>query len=77
MTSQTQEIPLGICGGKSGSRSSFLAATSVSPACLIPAMLHINISFLYLTGKAISVQACTDPAGSRRLRLPDLETVGT
>jgi len=46
MTSQTQESPFGICGGKSGSRSSFTATTSVSPVYLIPAMLHINISFM-------------------------------
>jgi len=28
-------------------------------------------------GKAIPLQAWTDPAGSRRLRLPDFKTVGT
>ena len=28
-------------------------------------------------GKAILLQACTDPEGSRRLRLPDFMTIGT
>ena len=28
-------------------------------------------------GKAIPVQACTGPEGSRRLRLPDFKTIGT
>jgi len=28
-------------------------------------------------GKAIPVEAWTDPEGSRRLRLPDFETIGT
>jgi hypothetical protein len=27
--------------------------------------------------KAIPLQACTDPEGSRRLRLPDFKTIGT
>jgi hypothetical protein len=29
------------------------------------------------TGKAIPLQACTGPEGSRRLRLPDFKTIGT
>jgi len=29
------------------------------------------------TGKAIPLQACTGPEGSRRVRLPDVQTVGT
>ena len=28
-------------------------------------------------GKAIPLQACTGPEGSRRLRLPDFKTIGT
>jgi hypothetical protein len=28
-------------------------------------------------GKAIELQALTDPEGSRRLRLPDFKTIGT
>jgi hypothetical protein len=28
-------------------------------------------------GKAIPLQALTDPEGSRRLRLPDFKTIGT
>jgi len=31
----------------------------------------------FKTGKAIPLQAWTDPEGSRRLRLPDFKTVGT
>jgi hypothetical protein len=34
--------------------------------------LHIKVK-----GKAIPLQAWTDPEGSRRLRLPDFKTVGT
>jgi hypothetical protein len=32
---------------------------------------------LYITGKAIPLQALTGPEGSRRLRLPDFKTIGT
>jgi len=28
-------------------------------------------------GKAKPLQTCTDPEGSRKLRLPDLKTIGT
>jgi len=28
-------------------------------------------------GKAITLQACRGPEGSRRLRLPDFKTIGT
>jgi hypothetical protein len=28
-------------------------------------------------GKAIHIQAWTDPEGSRRLRIPDFKTIGT
>jgi len=28
-------------------------------------------------GKATLLQACTDPEGPRRLRLPDFKTIGT
>jgi len=28
-------------------------------------------------GKAIPLQACIDPEGSRRMRLPDFKTIGT
>jgi hypothetical protein len=28
-------------------------------------------------GKAIPLQVCRDPEGSRRLRLPDFKTIGT
>jgi hypothetical protein len=31
----------------------------------------------WIKGKAIPLQALTDPEGSRRLRLPDLKTIGT
>jgi hypothetical protein len=33
--------------------------------------------FTYVKGKAIPLQACTGPEGSRRLRLPDFKTIGT
>jgi hypothetical protein len=31
----------------------------------------------YTKGKAIPLQAWTDPEGSRRLRIPDFKTIGT
>jgi hypothetical protein len=31
----------------------------------------------YIKGKVTPLQALTDPEGSRRLRLPDLKTIGT
>jgi hypothetical protein len=34
-------------------------------------------SVINVKGKAIPLQAWTDPEGSRRLRLPDFKTVGT
>jgi hypothetical protein len=38
---------------------------------------NIHISILEGKGKAIPLQALTGPEGSRRLRLPDLKTIGT
>jgi hypothetical protein len=35
------------------------------------------VSDLKSKGKAIPLQALTDPEGSRRLRLPDFKTIGT
>jgi hypothetical protein len=35
------------------------------------------LSLVHNKGKAIPLQALTDPEGSRRLRLPDFKTVGT
>jgi hypothetical protein len=35
---------------------------------------HSNVA---VKGKAIPLQAWTDPEGSRRLRLPDFKTIGT
>jgi hypothetical protein len=32
---------------------------------------------MFVKGKAIPLQACTGPEGSRRLRLPDFKTIGT
>jgi len=40
-------------------------------------MITFQISKLLKEGKATDVQARTGPEGSRRLRLPDLKTVGT
>jgi len=42
--------------------------------------LHLFISFLKISGnifQAIPLQAWTGPDGSRRLRLPDFNTIGT
>jgi hypothetical protein len=33
--------------------------------------------YMLYEGKAIPLQALTDPEGSRRLRLPDIKTIGT
>ena len=38
--------------------------------------LRVYVIFLS-KGKAIPLQAWTDPEGSRKMRLPDLKTVGT
>jgi hypothetical protein len=40
--------------------------------------LRINVLFVKVKGKckAILLQAWTGPEGSRRLRLPDLKTIG-
>jgi hypothetical protein len=35
------------------------------------------VSYKCVKGKAIPLQALTEPEGSRRLRLPDFKTVGT
>jgi len=37
----------------------------------------IEWNSIIVNGKAIPLQASTGPEGSRRLRLPDLKTVGT
>jgi len=40
-------------------------------------VLFTNINVIGVKGKALPLQAWRDCAGSRRLRLPDFETVGT
>ena len=42
---------------------------------LLPQLYKCSI--LYVKGKAIPLQAWTDPDGSRRLRISDFKTVGT
>jgi len=37
----------------------------------------LQAGFIPYKGKAIPLQACTGPEGSRRLRLPDFKTIGT
>jgi len=44
--------------------------------CLSP-NFALKIQLAVSKGKAIPLQAWTDPKGSRRLRLPDFKTVGT
>jgi len=50
---------------------------------VLPNAWHIITKLNYVTsqtrvnGKAIPLQALTCPEGSRRLRLPDLNTIGT
>jgi hypothetical protein len=54
--------------------SNLIASTSWNPVGLS----RPGIGLLYLKmGKAIPLQAWTDPEVSRRLRLPDFKTVGT
>ena len=41
---------------------------------------YVTYVFVFLgkgNGKAIALQAWTDPEGSRRLRFPDFKTIGT
>jgi len=40
-------------------------------------LLYLLLSVRDKKGKTIPLQAWTGPEGSRRLRLPDFETVGT
>jgi len=41
-------------------------------------LLGISYNILVIAkGKAIPLQACTGPEGSRRLRLPDFKTIST
>jgi len=42
-----------------------------------PRVHHTISHLMFLIGKAIPMQAWTDPEGSRRLRLPDFKTIGT
>jgi hypothetical protein len=39
--------------------------------------LPLNVAFHKGKGKAIPLEACTDPESSRRLKLPDFKTIGT
>jgi hypothetical protein len=57
---------------------------SVKFNCWILTRGNVNIYSLFnkilerrFKGKAIPLQALTDPEGSRRLRLPDVKTTGT
>jgi hypothetical protein len=43
----------------------------------IPCSISLSISKEAAKGKAIPVQTWTGPEGSRRLRFPDIKTVGT
>jgi len=51
----------------------------VSAICYDFEQVTINVKHMLVVkkGKAIPLQAWTDPEGSRRLRLPDFKTVGT
>jgi hypothetical protein len=40
-------------------------------------LLRSSVAVVLVKGKAIPLQAWTDPEGSRRLRLPDFKTIGT
>jgi hypothetical protein len=59
--------------------------TSIPPigctACTEPQCLYKGVLYLYLTfkgkGKVIPLQASTGPECSRRLRLPDVQIIGT
>jgi len=54
-----------------------LLIMSFSPFRLFSIHLNHFCSWWKGKGKAIPLQAWTDPEGSRRLRLPDFQTVGT
>jgi len=58
----------------------------LNPICHLLALLgahhvfHVSglrINVYKAKGKAIPLKAWTDPEGSRRMRLPDLKTIGT
>jgi hypothetical protein len=44
---------------------------------LLPTVLISITNSVKCNGKAIPLQALTDPEGFRRLRLPDFKTIGT
>jgi hypothetical protein len=47
------------------------------PDVCIPNIVQQVLLKVKRKGKAIPLQALTDPEGSRRLRLPDFMTIGT
>ena len=54
-----------------------MSITLSSYSALPPTACPILTSSIFYYGKAIPLQAWTGPEGSRRLRLPDFNTVGT
>jgi hypothetical protein len=53
---------------------SVLSTLHLNDALII---LIVGPSIFVVKGKAIPLQALTGPEGSRRLRIPDLKTIGT
>jgi hypothetical protein len=45
--------------------------------CAVDNKLLTSVTIHWQKGKAIPLQAWTDPEGSRKLRLPDFKTIGT
>jgi hypothetical protein len=60
----------------SGQTTLLVSFQSVTQTLYIPSiqLCHLNTA---VKGKAIPLQACTGPEGSRRVRFPNFKTIGT
>jgi hypothetical protein len=75
LTSARWEITVHIILEKSGGRCTE-SVIQMSKQCVIP-VPSMNVPTDQVKGKAIPLQALIGPEGSRRLRLPDFQTIGT
>jgi hypothetical protein len=69
-TIQSQNSACEIWGVKVAMGQTFFLSVSIFLSKFIPAMVHIH-STIKKKRRAIPLQACTGPYGSRRVRLPD------
>jgi hypothetical protein len=65
------------CGSIHVLKDTMFCALAISASELPSFCMIDNDCRRYFLGKAISLQAWTDPKGSKSLRLPDFKTIGT